>query len=189
MDLREPRGWKSRWPTFRRCLVILVVASGCAVTRPLIFSQARPNPFIGETTFSLAPTSFSGPLHVGEKTEDEYLAENPDDVNKWADAKKSFNDAFTQAVITQDLWAPNAKFTVRPTVRSIRPGAYGVSAMFAQKPADLQVEVSIVDQQGNELDRIGMHPSSAGISVEDRLGRCGRAAGTMTVEYLRTRLP
>ena len=179
---------RARSGALRVCLALLVAASGCAAARPAILAQANPNPLVDQTKFALAPVSFAVPLRVGEKTEPEYLAANPDDVTKWADAKKSFNDTFARAIVTQDLWDPNAKYTVRAMVKSVGPGVYGVSGVFVQKPADVDVEVSIVDQHGNEIDKIGIHPSNTGISVEDRLGRCGRVAGAMTVDYLRTRM-
>jgi hypothetical protein len=168
------------------CVALCVsLVVGCG-PQAVVLTQASPNPLVGQRTVMLAPTIFAPSIRVAGKAEDAYLADkSPAEVKAWQEAKEAFGARFNAILVQQRLVAATADFTVRPTVKIVEPG-FDVYVWNA--PAEVEVEVEVLDARGNLVDRLAMRSRSEGITAPDRLGSCGFIAGALVAEYLRKRM-
>jgi hypothetical protein len=180
------RGQRSPgWIVRVALLLLLGLVLGCGLPPPVVLVQANPNPLRGQRGFVVMPVAFAAPLRVGQKIEAGYLAnKSPDEAKTWEDAKIALNAKLNEGLLAQGLADPTAAFTIRTTVAFIEPGYYVV---MDTAPAEVDVEISIADRQGVEIDRLAMRPKAAGFTVTQRIERCGTIAGTMLAKYLRAR--
>jgi hypothetical protein len=157
--------------------VFALLITGCSPPWAVIH-QTTPNPFVGQHKFAVAPTDFSQ-LHVGNKTEAEYLAgKNEKQQASFQTDKLGANEEFTKELINRahadgvDIvlatGPSDAPFVIRPTMTFFEPGFYaGVVA----SPSRLDVNFKITDADGKVIDEILMtHLSQAPTANQGLIG-------------------
>jgi len=187
-------------------LVVAAALLGCAPTWHVVV-QAAPDPFLGQKKFSVLPINFGG-LHVGGKTEEQYLSEKTEKQRaSFAEDKAAFNEKFTSELLAHGRDAGveialatgpgDAPFMIQPSVGFLEPGFYvGV----ASAPSRVEMSVKITTPDGKVLDEIllehgtdsrsgfsvggiSLNPSSGG-----RLRKDGEALGKIIAKYVQTRV-
>ncbi|APR84583.1 Hypothetical protein A7982_09932 [Minicystis rosea] len=182
------------------------LAMGCAPTWHVV-AQAAPDPFLNQRRFAVSPIDFSG-LHVGGKTEAQYLSEK--DAKQQAsfiEDKAALNDKFLEELrasahgaaieVVPATGPSDAPFIIRPSVTFVEPGFYvGVASGASQ----VEMTVRITTPDGRVLDEIALAHgtdsrsgfSVGGISLNPssggRLRKDGEALGNIVGAYLKTRV-
>jgi hypothetical protein len=164
-----------------RRLVLLVFAlctlvfAGCA-PKWTVIQQASPNPFVGKAgEFSVLPIDYSE-LKVGEKSEDQYLAEK-DEKQKasFAGDKQAVDERFQaelkeaasgEGITVGAAAGQNKGFLIKPKVEFFEPGYY---AVVASAPSEIRMRVTIEGPDGKVLDVIELRhqtdSKSSGVSI------------------------
>jgi hypothetical protein len=201
----------------RRTASILVVglmaalalpSAGCGTYRPWrTVIQARPDPFYGQRSFAVMPTSYAG-LRVGEKAESEYLSEKDGEKwQTWQADKVAINARYTERLIERAADAgirvvratgPGvAPYFIRPHITFIEPGFF---TAIVNKGSEIRMRVQLTDVNGLVLDEILIDQvveSSGGIlssAIEgtvtsgSRLQKAAEALGDITGQYLEYRV-
>ena len=176
--------------------ILALAAIGCGKPYTII-KQANPNPFVGKTDFVVLPVDYSD-LHVGDKSESEYLAGKKDSsADSFQGDKDGMNDKFQVSLqaATADhglnVKAANGvvtTFLVKPHIYFVEPGFY---TAIVNAPSKTEMEVTITDQHGVELDRIKVHHgTNSGMfnpASGQRLRTDAEAMGHYVAEYLSDR--
>lgn len=156
-----------------------------------VVRQATPNPMNVASSFYVEPPSLEG-LHVGEKTESEWLAEKGDDTKrKWEGDKSAmasnFSEGFDSGRGGDVLRAegPTGAFTVRTRFDRYEPG---YDAVVARSNAFIDATVDLVGPDGAVVDEFVVHAEAGGISAGLRARKCASIVGWTTGKYLRKRL-
>lgn len=165
---------------------------GCGPSWRVIVA-ATPNPLYLKGTFALLPIDYSG-LHVGGKTEAEYLSEKKDTTREsWAGDKGAINEEFAASIMAQGgkegltvLPGPGpAPFQIRPRVQHIEPGFYvGVASGASAVTMDLM----ITTPDGKLVDHVEIISQSSDYSTGGRLRQDGKALGKSAAKYLAVRV-
>jgi hypothetical protein len=186
----------------KRALSILVLAlvgvfaGGCG--KPyVIIKQATPNPFVGKTQFVVMPVDYTD-LHIGDKSEAEYLSGKDDKQQEsFAGDKQGVNDKFQESlaahaadggIVVDQAKGVVTTFMIKPHVRFIEPGFFTAIVNGASK---VEMVVTIADEHGTELDQILVtHGTNSGMfnpSSGQRLRSDGEALGGFVAVYLKDR--
>ncbi len=176
----------------------LGLVAGCGPSWQIL-RQANPDPFLGQTRFSVLPVNFTG-LRVGEKTEADYLAEKDAEArNNWAGDKLGLNEEFTSNLISKAhehglsvvpaTGPSDAPFVIRPSVAWLEPGYYiGISAGSSK----VKMTVQITAADGAVLDEIIVEHGTGGsiqnAAVGTRLREDGENIGHIVADYLASRV-
>lgn len=173
------------------------VLAGCGPPWKVVV-QANPDPMLGQKRFAVLPVDFQG-LRVGEKSEEEYLAEKDGEQQQsFVSDLKSMNEAFTSELIKTAheegldvvlATGPGAApFELRPHIPFIEPGYFvGVSSRASR--TDLSLVITSPD--GQVIDQINMQHATGGSfstpSITLRLQQDAKALGAYTARYLKYR--
>ena len=160
----------------RFVLVLVFIAlgsllSGCGANINVL-RQAEPNPFIGQKSYAVMPLETKG-LLVGEKSEEQYLAEKDDGQKASFQGDKDAMGQRFEAELVQRarnlgltlVPGDKAPFVLRPRVVFVEPGFY---AVLASAPSQATIRVAITTPDGKVLDEIELShqtDSRNGISV------------------------
>lgn len=168
--------------------------AGCGpMWRPII--QARPNPLYLQGKFAVLPVDYTG-LHVGEKTEAEYLSGKSDTQGaSFAEDKRALADEFAASLMARASeegltvvlgTGPNAApFQVRPRIQSIEPGFYvGVASGASAVVMDLMITAP----DGRLIDHVEITHRSSDYSTGGRLRKDGKGLGAIAARYLAVRV-
>jgi hypothetical protein len=174
-----------------------------------VVSQAHPNPLRTQGSFAVLPVDYAG-LHIGDKSEAEYLAGKTDkQSDSFAADKKALADEFAAALIAQAAkegitvvlatGPASAPFQIRPRVQFIEPGFFvGVASGSSQVVMDLKITAP----DGRVIDQIEVAHSSnsaSGVSIGGfqiptdpssggRLRKDGKGIGEIVAKYLAFRV-
>lgn len=177
---------------------LALLATGCRNSWRVVM-EAHPDPFVGQHNFGLLPIDYTN-LHVGGKSEAQYLAEKaPENQQSFQTDKEALNEEFTRSLIdiVRDdginivlASAPgDAPFTIRPFVTFIEPGFY---AYIANKPSHVEMALRIVTPNGQVLEEILLdHSTPASLTNPSSGGRLradGSGLGKTVARYLLTRV-
>jgi hypothetical protein len=178
--------------------VLALFVVGCIPSWRVVV-QANPDPFVGQTRFGLLPIDYTN-LHIGQKTEAEYLAEKaPETQQSFLADKAAINEEFARNLIdgVRDeginialaTGPGDAPFMIRPYIASIEPGFY---AYIANKPSEVEMAVRITAPDGRVLDEIiVMHRTPATLTNPSSGGRLrsdGAGLGRLVARYLYSRV-
>lgn len=177
----------------RLCLVALAsLLAGCGPEWRVVVA-ATPNPLYLKGTFALFPIDYTG-LHVGDKTEAQYLSEKKDSTrDSWAQDKAAINEEFGgklmaeagRAGLTIVVDGRAAPFQIRPRVQHIEPGFYvGVASGASMVTMDLMITTA----EGKLVDHVEIISRSGDYSTGGRLRRDGKALADAAVKYLALRV-
>jgi hypothetical protein len=175
-----------------------LASTGCGPAWHVI-TQAAPDPFLGQHKFAVVPIDYAG-LHVGSKSEADYLAGKDDKQQaSFAGDKDGINDEFTKSLVSSAhdqgieialATGPGAApFEIRAAVSFVEPGFY---AFVAAAPSKVEMTVKFTSADGQVLDEITlshqtpaqmMNPSSGGRFRSD-----GKALGRIVSNYILTRV-
>lgn len=172
-----------------------MVSSAC--TPWVVVRQASPNPLGGQTQFQLQPLNFDG-LHVGEKTQAEYLAgKDPGQRASWQADLLAMNQIFAERLHSNtpgltiapvgQAQAPGP-FTIVPRILFIEPGFYaGVVAASARVRMALQVSgpQGLLDEIQAE---VAVPANIANAASGQRLRQAAAQLGSIAARYLRERV-
>lgn len=193
------------WSMDRRHFLVLAAALGAtsvlAGCRPhwIAYAQANPNILAGQGRFGLLPIDFAN-LAVGEKTENDYLAEKDDEQRSgWAGDKVAIDNEFAMSIMataTRDgisvvkaTGPQDAPFMIRAHVERIEPGFF---AFIVNKDSEVRMKVQIITPDGTLIDEFGIEHKTHGTiktsSVRERLREDGKGLGTYAAEYLKSRV-
>lgn len=194
--------FRSRFVLFLILAALAACLTGCGANIAVL-RQAEPNPFIGQKSFAVLPLETKG-LLVGEKSEEQYLAEKDEDQRQsFRGDKDAMGQRFEAELIASasDLGlqvAPGDKapFVLRPRVVAVEPGFY---AVVASAPSQVTIRVAITAPDGKVLDEIELThqtDSKGGMSIGGistnpssggRLREDAAAIGESLAEYLAER--
>jgi len=173
---------------------LALLAAGCR-NQWRIVMEAHPDPFVNQTKFALLPIEYSN-LHVGEKTEAQYLSEKaPETQESFQTDKVALNEEFARGLIdgvreegieiTLASGPGDAPFTIRPYITFIEPGFY---AYFTTKPSKVEMALRITAPDGKILEEIILdHSTPATITNPSSGGRLradGAGLGKTVARYL-----
>jgi hypothetical protein len=188
----------------RRSMLAIVVISlaflstGC-FNAWIVLSQATPDPFINQGKFGLLPIDYKS-LHIGQKTEADYLAgKDADQQRSFMGDKQGIDEAFAKALIesTHDdgieivlaSGPGDAPFMIQPIITFVEPGFY---AYITSKPSEIEMTLRLTTPDGRVLDEIALkHSTPATMSNPSSGGRWrddGKGLGKTVARYLRTRV-
>ncbi|MBL9027636.1 MAG: hypothetical protein JNL21_35925 [Myxococcales bacterium] len=164
----------------KRSLILFFFAlaalfTGCA-PKWTVIQQASPNPFVGKTgDFQVLPIDYSE-LKVGEKSEEQYLAEKDEKQQASFKGDKQAVDERFQAELKDTAQGEgisvgaaagqNKGFLIKPKVEFFEPGYY---AVVASAPSEIRMRISIEGPDGKVLDIIEVRhqtdSKSSGFSI------------------------
>jgi len=174
---------------------VLLATMGMGCVKPYtVMVQAAPDPFLGKTDFVVLPIDYSG-MHIGEKTEAEYLSEKKDSsAESFQGDKDAMNTNFIASLAkgaqysginVQPAAGVVSTFLIQPQVRFIEPGFY---AAIVAHPSKVEMVVTISDQHGTVLDKIEVeHQTQSGMfnpASGQRLRSDADALGEYVAQYL-----
>jgi hypothetical protein len=178
---------------FLSLLAILLFVVGCG-PKWTIIKQATPNPFTPQGRFLLYPPTYEQ-LHVGQYTEEQYLAtKEPDTQATFKGDKAGMIDEYMKGfadekeALHQEMTPGQGQFVVRPNITYIEPGYY--AAVTAQA-TEVMADVKVFDGNGTLLDEFTIktyasadlyHPSSG-----QRMRNAAEDLGKLTAKYLKKR--
>ena len=172
-------------------LVSLLLVGGCAAEKPIVRTQASPNPFVNQHAFGVVPVEFTG-LRIGDIAEADYLASKS--VGQRADFagdKAVFNEEFSKAMTAKlgqegvQVLPAEAPFIVHPVIFWIEPGYYvGISAGNGEAKMALQITAP----DGKVLDEVVLHSAISGFTTRQRMARNGELLGKAAADYLASRI-
>jgi hypothetical protein len=175
-------------------LAIAVLSSAaCGGVPWTVMRQAAPDPFVGHGQFTVERLHFEQ-TRIGGKTEAEYAADKqPEEQQSWQADKDAMSEQFAsglasegEGVVTE---VAQGGAIVRPTVSFIEPGFY---AGVAAHPTEVDLDVQILDPQGNVQDVIGIRvvvgASLTNPASGSRLRQAAARLGEITAQYLKTRV-
>ena len=172
-------------------IILFALVTGC-IPKPIILTQADPNPFIGQRRLAAQPIDFEG-VRVGDLDEPRYLSgKNAEQRNLWTSDKGEFNVRYLEAVVEEAAkrglevapaaQAPGAPFVVRLHAIRIVPG---FNDGLVWQPGSVKLDMVVGTPDGRVLDHLVVEPMDAtGYSVTSRMSNCGKHAGRIVVEYL-----
>ncbi len=179
--------------------VVLVSGLGGCAPRFQVVAQATPDPFLEQRMFAIAPMD-SSELHVGKKTESEFLAGKDQDVRqRFLEDKKTVTDIYVQeltaeanlakiAILKSDETS-SAPFIIRPSLKLLQGGFYSPTK---SAPSAVEMTVKITTPDGKVLDEITLsHSTPASMtnaSSTSRLHDDAEALAEITVDYLKSRI-
>jgi hypothetical protein len=169
-----------------------VVASVACAPSWVVRAQSTPDPFLNRRDFALVPIAFAG-LHVGAKTEEEYLAgKTPDEQRAFYASKTTLNDAYTRSLrasaaesgvhIVTGTARQTPPFLIQPTVTDLDLGA-GESW-----PSEVKMVVRLSAIDGTVLDTIELANRSRVGTGGARIHNDGLELGKTMASYLKTRV-
>lgn len=176
-------------------LALLLVAFAIGACSPewIVIKQASPNPMTASSRFLVEKATFAPNLHVGKKTEAEWLSEKkPEAKDSWDEDKAAMADKFTAGFMAAEkdglllTKAPGAGvFGVRARYVQFDPGYY---VLVAYAPAVLDAEVEFLDASGNVLDVIRINVSRTDFVAGERARYCAKEVGAIAAKYLEKRI-
>ena len=183
---------KLKFPAFLLAWMVLLMVTGCRSAPWRVVRQAAPNPLEGKKTFALAPISFRG-LHVGETTEQDYLAEKSQETRqKWVGDKKAINATFARTLVAEAEEAGieidpmgSGSFTIHPRVAWLEPGFH---VGMAKKSSKVRLTFVIIDRDGNLIDHVKLTHGSEGYTIRGRLEDDAEALASRVADYLQGRV-
>jgi hypothetical protein len=180
------------WPLLT---ALLLFAVGCGPPW-IVVAQARPNPFIAHTQFSVEPVHMEN-LTIGEKSEAAWLSEKDGEQRvSWRMDKEALAARFlghlTSGVPELRMIPgppPDGQtFIIRPTVSFIEPGFYAVVASGATR---VRMTLQILSTAGMILDEIkievAIQASLTNPSIGGRVRDAADRLGEIAARYLRKR--
>jgi hypothetical protein len=201
MPLRNRPRWSQPFVSVLSALAALLLgllSLGCGAEWRVI-KQASPNPFTTKASFAVVAVDFKG-LHVGEKTEEQYLAgKDQGQRESFEGDKDGINEKFLASVqasakengldIHPAAGQVKAPFIIRPNVAFIEPG----SPMMGLGPnSEVRMRIVIETSEGKKLDVIELsHETPAAtwaeVSSGQRVRRDAEAIGAALAAYLAER--
>jgi len=174
---------------------ILLTFTGCG-PRWTAVRQTAPNPFLGQTRFSVVPIDYSN-LVISGKPEATYVAGMDAKLQEaFAADKAGINQQFVKELTTEAKYeginvtpaaeAVGVPFVIRPYIPTMMAGNFGGIAAVAMK-------VQITTPDGRVLDEIGMQPPPANQGLfngytGEQLWKWGLAFGDIVTDYLKKRV-
>lgn len=171
-------------------LALALALFGCAAEKPIVHTQANPDPFLNQRSFSVTPIAFAD-LRIGAISEAEYLAgksdtQRADFTGDKAALNSEFANALTARVGKEGIRiGDGAAFILRPTIFWIEPGYY---AGIAQGNGETKMTLQIVSLDGKVLDEIVLHGAMPGFTTRQRMARNGELLGRYAADYLESRV-
>jgi len=186
---------------------LALVFAGCA-PKWTVIQQASPNPFVGKAgDFQVLPIDYSE-LKVGEKSEEQYLAEKDEGQRaSFAGDKQAVDERFQaelrstaqeEGITVGAAAGQNKGFLIKPKVEFFEPGFY---AVVASAPSEIRMRITIEGPDGKVLDIIEIvhqtDSKSSGVSIGGistnpssggRLREDAEWIGEALAEYITTRV-
>ena len=174
-------------PAFALSLVL----SGCG-PKWVVVKQANPTPMTAASPYRVEKSVFDPNFHVGNKTEQEWMADKkPETKDNWDGDKVAMVEKFTDGFVgeRENL---NMAATTGPGIFSVRarfvqyePGFYvGV----ASAPTRLEADIDFLDGGGAVLDTIRVHAQYGGFSPGEGARQCAQQLGAISAKYLKQRV-
>ena len=168
--------------------LLAFVLMGCG-PRWQIVSQASPNPMSASSKFFVEPLHFEN-LIVGGKNEDAYQAtKSPEQQASWkadkdgmaAEFASGYSDAREAVGVAA---SPAGAFTVRPHITFIEPG---FDAVVASRPAEVRINVQILNEQNAVVDEFTINSQATGFASGSRVRVAAKDLGKVTARYVKAR--
>jgi hypothetical protein len=177
------------------------LAAGCSPPWQVVL-QAVPDPFVAQRRFAVLPIDFTG-LHIGKKSEVEYLAgKDADQQRSFAGDKEGMNAEFTKELLARAhaegievflATSPaDGPYLIRPSVAFVEPGYYAVVMAGASK---VEMTVRITAPDGRVLDEITLAHGSIARNIDinlvssgGRLRNDAKMLGMFVAKYLKSRV-
>jgi len=172
-------------------LALSLVLSGCG-PKWVVVKQANPNPMTATSPYRVEKSVFDPNFHVGNKTEQEWMADKkPDTKDNWDGDKVAMVEKFTDGFVGEReklLMAATSGagiFSVRARFVQYEPGFYvGV----ASAPSRLEADIDFLDGTGAVLDTIRVHTEYGGFSPGEGARHCALQLGVISAKYLKKRV-
>ncbi len=179
-------------------LMFALLLVGCG-PRWRVISQAQPNPLAGKTEFVVMPIDYTG-LHVGDKTEEEYISEKKDKTaERFAQDKVDMNDIFignltasakSGGVKVRPAAGEVTTYVIKPHIGFMEPGFY---AVVASAPSHVVLKLKIEDKDGKVIDEVEIEhktsPSNWGnVAAGSRYRQDAEVIGDIAGQYLLSRV-
>jgi hypothetical protein len=178
----------------RPALAVLLSTLSFACGHPwTVIRQANPDPFVGRPDLLVEPLHFEN-TQVGEKSEAQYAAEKqPQEQDSWKADKQGMSERFEAGLMSEGEGALHVGGAggarVRPIVTFIEPGFY---AYVASHPSQVEMDVQILDANGQVQDEIGVKVAVAASMTDpasgSRLRQAAERLGRIIAQYLKTRV-
>jgi hypothetical protein len=172
-------------------LVLSLIVGGCG-PRYQVVKQANPNPMTGTSSFRVEKAVFDPNFHVGNKTEQEWLAEaKAEKKDNWDGDKVAMAEKFTDGFVGEREKLVMAAtsgagiFSVRARFVQYDPGYY---AVVSSAPATLEADIDFLDGSGAVLDTIRVRSRQSGFSAGEGARRCAQEIGAISAKYLKKRV-
>lgn len=168
--------------------LLALVLMGCG-PRWHVVSQAAPNPMSASSKFFVEPLHFEN-LIVGGKNEDAYQAtKSPEQQASWkadkdgmaAEFANGYSDARDAVGVAN---SPAGAFTVRPHITFIEPG---FDAVVASRPAEVRINVQILNEQNVTVDEFTISAQATGFASGSRVRVAAKDLGVVTARYVKAR--
>jgi hypothetical protein len=172
-------------------LALSLVLAGCG-PKWVVIKQASPNPMTATSMFRVEKAVFDPNFHVGNKTEQEWLADaKAEKKDNWDGDKVAMSEKFTDGFVAERdrlviaATSGGAVYSVRARFVQYDPGYY---AVVSSAPATLEADIDFLDGNGAVLDTIRVHSRQGGFSAGEGARRCAQEIGAISAKYLKQRV-
>ena len=172
-------------------LALSLVLSGCG-PKWVVVKQASPNPMTATSSFRVEKAAFDPNFHVGNKTEQEWLADaKAEKKDNWDGDKVAMTEKFTDGFVGERERLVMAAtsgagiYSVRARFVQYDPGYY---AVVSSAPATLEADIDFLDGNGAVLDTIRVRSRQGGFSAGEGARRCAQEIGAISAKYLKKRV-